>query len=156
MFTSQDVARLTDVTLRQLQWWDEQGVVTPIHRSHRRLYNRFEVLQVSLIIGLRAKGMSLQKTRGVLKRLKESNFADYVAKHAKKADVYLLTDGDRVFLENTLYGIVKVLGDSDRPMIALCISELVRKLDGATNGRKPIGSEVGNSTGRRNRVEKVS
>ena len=37
-FSSLEVSRLTGVSLRQLQWWDEQGVVSPVQRGHRRLY----------------------------------------------------------------------------------------------------------------------
>ena len=128
-YNSLDVAELTGVSLRQLQWWDEQGVVTPVQRSHRRLYSRFEVLQVSLIIGLRGKGMSLQKTRGVLKRLEERYGADYIAMHGRGSDVYLLTDGSNVYLENSPHDIVNVMRDSYRPIVALCISDLIRRLD---------------------------
>jgi hypothetical protein len=38
-FTSQQVIALTGITPRQLQWWDERGVVKPEREGHRRLYS---------------------------------------------------------------------------------------------------------------------
>ncbi len=37
-FSSEEVATLARVTARQLQWWDERGVVSPEHQGHRRRY----------------------------------------------------------------------------------------------------------------------
>ncbi len=57
------------VSLRQLQWWDEQHVVSPRHQGHRRMYSSEEVLEVTVIAELRRKGFSLQKLRRVLRYL---------------------------------------------------------------------------------------
>ena len=69
-YSSNDVASMTGVSLRQLQWWDEQGVVSPVQRGHRRMYQLHEVIEVALITELRSKGISLQKIRKVLGFLK--------------------------------------------------------------------------------------
>jgi len=44
---SVDVARLSGVSLRQLQWWDEQKVVSPRHDGHKRIYDMAEVVEVA-------------------------------------------------------------------------------------------------------------
>src|ERR1035441_3816801 len=49
VFSSTDVSRLSGVSLRQLQWWDEQKVVSPRHEGHRRMYALQEVVEVSVI-----------------------------------------------------------------------------------------------------------
>ena len=54
-YSSLDVSNMTGVSLRQLQWWDEQGVVSPVQRGHRRMYQLHEVVEVSLITELRRK-----------------------------------------------------------------------------------------------------
>ena len=38
-FTSREAVRLTGITPRQLQWWDERGIVVPAREGHRRLYS---------------------------------------------------------------------------------------------------------------------
>ena len=37
-YNAADVAGLAQVTLRQLQWWDERKVVSPRHEGYRRSY----------------------------------------------------------------------------------------------------------------------
>jgi len=54
------VARLSGVSLRQLQWWDEKKVVSPRHEGHRRVYSPAEVIEIKVIAELRRKGFSLQ------------------------------------------------------------------------------------------------
>ncbi len=35
-YTSREVMTLTGITARQLQWWDERGIVVPEHAGHKR------------------------------------------------------------------------------------------------------------------------
>src|SRR6202048_4793365 len=66
-YSSVEVSTLADVSLRQLQWWDERKVVSPRHEGHRRVYGAAEVVEITVIAELRRKGFSLQKIRRVLK-----------------------------------------------------------------------------------------
>ncbi|MGZ4835901.1 MAG: MerR family transcriptional regulator, partial [Terriglobales bacterium] len=34
-YTSNEVIALTGITARQLQWWDERGLVVPLKQGHR-------------------------------------------------------------------------------------------------------------------------
>ena len=138
-YNSLDVAELTGVSLRQLQWWDEQGLVTPMQAGHRRMYTAFEVLQISLIMGLRNKGMSLQKIRPLLDRLDPRKVLDAVRVDGEGRDVYFLTDGRAVYLEEAAERIVGILRDSDRPISAVCVSDLYRELGLGESPRKPVG-----------------
>ena len=68
-FTSQQVIALTGITPRQLQWWDERGVVKPEREGHRRLYSMNHLTEVAVICELRRKGFSLQGVRKVMRFL---------------------------------------------------------------------------------------
>ena len=68
-FTSSDVSGIAQVSLRQLQWWDERKVVSPRHEGHKRVYQSDEVIEITVIAELRRKGFSLQKIRRVLRFL---------------------------------------------------------------------------------------
>ena len=138
-YNSLDVADLTGVSLRQLQWWDEQGLVTPMQAGHRRMYTAFEVLQISLIMGLRNKGMSLQKIRPLLDHLNPRHVLDAVRADGGGRDVYFLTDGKAVYLEEATDTIVGILRDSERPISAICVSDLYRELGLGESPRKPVG-----------------
>ena len=68
-FTSNEVIALTGITPRQLQWWDERGVVKPEREGHRRLYSMNHLTEVAVICELRRKGISLQGIRRVMRFL---------------------------------------------------------------------------------------
>src|ERR1700724_923584 len=68
-YSSSEVAEVAQVSLRQLQWWDERKVVSPRHERHRRVYGPGEVIEITVIAELRRKGFSLQKIRRVLRFL---------------------------------------------------------------------------------------
>lgn len=146
-YSSLDVAELTGVSLRQLQWWDEQGLVSPQQSGHRRLYTSLEVLQVSLIMSLRTKGMSLQKIRPLLGKLSLKRVAEAVATNGVGGDAFLLTDGEAVHLHSSPGRIMEVLRDSERPITAVCITEMCRNLAIPDVAKKPVGT-ASTSTGR--------
>src|SRR5213075_1864715 len=99
VYTSTDVARISGVSLRQLQWWDERNVVSPRQDGHRRVYLPQEVIEVSVIAELRRKGFSLQKIRRVLRFLQREMGKRLGDALAASSDVHLLTDGKSIYLE---------------------------------------------------------
>ncbi len=155
IYSSLDVAGLTGVSLRQLQWWDEQGVVTPMQKGRRRLYNPTEVLLVSVIVGLRRKKLSLQKIRKVVDELKGDKSIAELATEPAVSEVYLLTDGDHVSLQDSVQRIIDIQVESPTPMTLLCVSDLLRKLGWADDEtpRKPVHIETSGTGGvRRSRT----
>ena len=73
-FITSAVARIAGVTLRQLQWWDEQGLLSPAQDGHSRMYERAEVLRALLIAELRARGFPLTKVRRLLRAIDQQHF----------------------------------------------------------------------------------
>jgi hypothetical protein len=49
MFTSGQVREMTGVSLRQIQLWDERGIVRGDISRHKRFYSRQKVLLIALI-----------------------------------------------------------------------------------------------------------
>src|ERR1700740_2616836 len=58
-FTSREVIVLTGITPRQLQWWDERGVVVPSRQGHRRLYSLEDLTEMAGIREFAGRGVSL-------------------------------------------------------------------------------------------------
>ncbi len=128
-FSSEEVASLSRVTARQLQWWDERGVVSPDHQGHRRRYRLEELIEVSVISELRRKGFSLQKIRKVLRFLHRElgrRLADVLR---PASEYHLLTDGRNIFLEDNQRKIMDLLKNSRQPIISVCITDQVRRLE---------------------------
>ncbi len=127
-FSSEDVAALARVTPRQLQWWDERGVVSPEQQGHRRRYRLDELIEVAVIAELRSKGFPLQKIRRVLRFLHRELGRRLSDVLRPTSEYHLLTDGRHIFLEDSQRKIVDLLKNSRQPIISVCISDQVRRL----------------------------
>src|SRR5438445_12342960 len=99
-YTSTDVAKIAQVSLRQLQWWDERKVVSPRHEGHKRIYNPEEVIEITVIAELRRKGFSLQKIRRVLRFLQREMGKRLADVLERESDLHLVTDGKTILLED--------------------------------------------------------
>jgi len=126
-YTSGDVARIADVSLRQLQWWDEQNVVSPRQVGHRRVYMQQEVAEISVIAELRRKGFSLQKIRRVLKFLQREMGERLGSALAADAEIHLLTDGRNIYLEDEPGRVIDVLKNARQPMFLVCVTDQLRR-----------------------------
>ncbi|HMF77486.1 MAG TPA: MerR family transcriptional regulator [Bryobacteraceae bacterium] len=128
-FTSTDVAKIAQVSLRQLQWWDERKVVSPRHEGHKRIYLPEEVVEITVIAELRRKGFSLQKIRRVLRFLQREMGRRLVEVLSSESRLHLLTDGKSIFLEDQQDRIIDLLKNARQPMFLVCVSDQVKRLE---------------------------
>ena len=127
-FSSRDVVGLTGITPRQLQWWDEKGIVVPARKGHRRLYSMGDLTEVALICELRRRGFSLQRVRKVVRFL-QREFGKRLAETVSGASEYhLLTDGSTLYLETSARQIVDILKNARQPMLSICLTDTVRQV----------------------------
>jgi DNA-binding transcriptional MerR regulator len=140
-YNSSDVSRIAQVSLRQLQWWDERKVVSPRHEGHKRVYSAEEVLEVTVIAELRRKGFSLQKIRRVLRFLQREMGKRLADVLSGEHDLHLVTDGKSIYLEENSERIVDILKNARQPMFLVCVSDQVRRLN-APAARKPAKAET--------------
>ena len=127
-FTSLEVVTLTGITPRQLQWWDERGIVRPVREGHRRLYSFDDVAEIAVICELRRRGFSLQRMRKVLRFLQRELGKRLVETVSAGSEFHLLTDGKNIFLENSAQGVIDVLKNSRQPLLAVCLSDTVQRV----------------------------
>jgi DNA-binding transcriptional MerR regulator len=153
-FSSQEVMALVSVTARQLQWWDERGVVKPDHIGHRRLYSMQNVLEIAVICELRRKGFSLQGVRKVIRFLQREFGKGLAEIVARNSDVHLLTDGKHIYIETSAREIVDILKNSNQPILGICLSDAVRQVKADVIARKASTSVT--SSIERRRARKVS
>lgn len=153
-FTSNQIIALTGITARQLQWWDERGVVKPEHIGHRRFYSMQNVMEMAVISELRRKGFSLQGVRKVMRFLQREFGKGLAEIVARNSDVHLLTDGTRLYLETSAKQIVDILKNSSQPILGICLSDAVRQVRAELTARKASTSVT--SVFERRRARKVS
>ena len=127
-YTSSEVSDIADVSLRQLQWWDERKVVSPRHEGHKRVYTPEEVVEITVIAELRRKGFSLQKIRRVLRFLQREMDRRLSEVLQSESDLHLVTDGKSIYLEDHQERIIDILKNARQPMFLVCVSDQVRRL----------------------------
>ena len=141
-FTSNDVVALTGITPRQLQWWDERGIVRPAREGRVRVYGLDDLAEVAVICELRRRGFSLQRVRKVMRFLQREFGKRLVETVSGESDYHLLTDGERIYLETDARQIIDILKNARQPMLAVCLSDTVRR----------VRAEVKNSSLRANKI----
>src|SRR6266481_3677035 len=141
VYASSDVARISGVSLRQLQWWDEQHVVSPRHDGHKRVYLPNEVIEVTVIAELRRKGFCLQKIRRVLRFLQREMGKRLAEVLQAASELHLVTDGKSIYLEDQHDRIIDILKNARQPMFLVSVSDQARRL--TEMERKPVRMEPG-------------
>lgn len=58
--TTKEISQKTGVSLRQLQWWDENGLVRATIRGHLRQYEDWQVRLIGIVTELRNRNIGLQ------------------------------------------------------------------------------------------------
>jgi DNA-binding transcriptional MerR regulator len=90
-----DIVHMFDVSRRQLQWWDEKGVLEPEHFQHARLYTFEDAVIVGMLTDLRNRGATLQLIRGILRAL-----ANGIRKRAFQIPDWAIVEPRRIVFEN--------------------------------------------------------
>ncbi len=127
-FTSNEVISLTGITPRQLQWWDERGIVVPARQGRNRLYSMDDLAEVAVLCQLRKKGFSLQRVRKIMRFLQKELGKRLVETVTSGSDYHLLSDGKRIYLENSEKQVVDILKNARQPILAVCLSDAVREI----------------------------
>ena len=135
-FTSNEVVVLTGITPRQLQWWDERGVVKPEREGHRRVYSMNQLTEVAVICQLRHKGFSLQGVRKVMRFLAHEFGKGLAEIVDRNSEIHLLTDGEHLYLETSARQIVDIMKNSNQPILGVCLSDAVRQVKAGVTAAK--------------------
>jgi DNA-binding transcriptional MerR regulator len=128
-YDSKTASRIVGVSLRQLQYWDEQDFIRPSvklaeGRGTKRLYSFNDLVCLQVVRDLARHGFSLQMIRRCLRPLKES--ATQTMRRAES--LRYLTDGRELFV---LTGDRRKMLDAMKRqfVLSLGIGSLVRELD---------------------------
>jgi DNA-binding transcriptional MerR regulator len=130
-YSAREVAGLTGLTGRQLQWWDEAGVFRPSIAPRRttqggfteRRYSPVDVLELIALADLRGKGFDNASLKQMMDALR-----DYFRRRLSETlddagDLRLLTDGQGLFLQTRQGHVFDLLVD---PMQALLGSDALK------------------------------
>jgi len=146
-YDSKTASRIVGVSLRQLQYWDEQDFIRPSvkladGRGSKRLYSFNDLICLKVVRHLARHGFNLQKIRRCVAPLKQNAAR---TEHAAKSLRYL-TDGEELFVITD--DRQKILQAMEREFVlSLGIGSLVRELGDQT--RRAISGRKRKKAGRR-------
>jgi len=104
-YTSREVAGLTGLTARQLQWWDARRLFKPAVAPHRteaggfteRRYTPLDVLELQVLADLRRRGFSVPRLRRLLSTLREVFGIRLVEAIGEGGPMTLFIAGDQLY-----------------------------------------------------------
>jgi hypothetical protein len=126
------VAFALGLSLRQLQWWDETGLIRPRRgggsgagRPDQRCYSMTVAVQCGVLAELRRGGMALQKIRKV-RAFIVANISD-VQLHSGR-QLFVLTDGTSSHLAFKPEDVVRVMTQEQRPLQCIAINDVAARI----------------------------
>src|SRR5438270_1389888 len=99
---------LTGITARQLQWWDERGVVRPERQGRNRFCSMTDLAEVTVICEFRDEGFSLQRIRKIVRFLQREFGRRLIETVSGASEYHLLTDGTLIYMQKTAYEIIDI------------------------------------------------
>jgi DNA-binding transcriptional MerR regulator len=157
-YTSREVAGLTGLTARQLQWWDSRRLFTAAIAPHRteaggfteRRYTPLDVLELQVLADLRRRGFSIPRLRRLLTTLRDVFGVRLYEAIGDGGPLTLLIGGDRLYArteDNRLFNLdyptqpLLVVGEDlqVRPLLARERRRRVSGLERSSRRRRPAG-----------------
>lgn len=126
-YSAREVASLTGLSARQLQWWDARRVFASAIASRRtvaggfteRRYTPVDLLELMVLADLRRHGMSIGRIRLLLETLRERFGVRLFDAVGGAGTLTLLTDGRDVYARTSEGAFFNLLKDPDQPLLVV-------------------------------------
>jgi DNA-binding transcriptional MerR regulator len=146
-YSSREVAALTGLTARQLQWWDErrlfQSAVAPKPTAAggftERRYTPVDLLELMVLAELRRQGLTLGRLRLLLETLRSRFNVRLFDAIGGSGSLTLLTDGCDIYARTAKGQFYNLLRDPEQPLLVIAPEPEWRELSSkpGARARKP-------------------
>jgi DNA-binding transcriptional MerR regulator len=127
LYSSREVAQLTGLTARQLQWWAKKDFFPPAVPSHKteaggfteRRYTPVELLELLVLADLLRKGFTVARIRKLLKVLKVRFKTRLYDAIEGGGPVTLFMDGDNIYARTEEGDLFSVLDNAAQPLMIM-------------------------------------
>jgi DNA-binding transcriptional MerR regulator len=142
-YSAREVAALTGLTARQLQWWDARRLFAPAVRPRRteaggfteRRYSPLDFFELLVLADLRKRGFSVQKLRVLLETLRTGFGVRLFDATSEGGRVRLLTNGREIYLRTESGLFFDIFRDPTQPLLEIGEEGLLRDLNSRTSVR---------------------
>lgn len=143
-YSAREVAELTGLSARQLQWWDARRLFAPAVASRRtaaggyteRRYTPVDLLELMVLSDLRRQGLSVGRIRLLLETLRTKFGIRLFEAIGGAGTITLLTDGREIYARTADGGFINLLRAPDQPMLVVGDLPLLKELTARTKPSK--------------------
>jgi len=136
LYSSREVAALTGLSAKQLQWWDAKRLIRPSVPSHptdkggftERRYTSIELLELMVLADLRRRGFSISRIRKLLEVLRTRFKVRLFEAIEGGGPITLFIDGSDIFAKTEKGDLYNVLESPSQPMLMLGDDVRLRQL----------------------------
>src|SRR5688572_22923347 len=127
LYSSREVAQLTGLTARQLQWWAQRDLFPATVPSHKteaggfteRRYTPIELLELMVLADLRRKGFTVARIRKLLLVLKTRFKTRLYEAIEGGGPVTLYIDGENIYAKNDRGDLFSILDNAAQPLMMM-------------------------------------
>jgi DNA-binding transcriptional MerR regulator len=142
-YSSREVASLTGLTARQLQLWDQSGLVAaaiPPHKTDaggytERRYTPIELFELLVLADLRRRGFSVHQLRQLQRVLREQFGERLFDATGGGGAVQLLTDGRDIYARTASGAFFNLLKSPKQPLLVVDGEDVLRQVTGRARTR---------------------
>ena len=152
-YSAREVAALTGLSARQLQWWDARRLFMSAVASKRtaaggfteRRYTPVDLLELMVLADLRRQGLSVARIRLLLETLRGKFGIRLFDAVGGAGAITLLTDGTEIYARLPDGEFVNLLRAPDQPLLVVGDGLPLRQLTARTKsqGRKKVKRKAG-------------
>lgn len=143
-YSAREVASLTGLTARQLQWWDASRLLTPTVAPRRteaggyteRRYSPFELMELMALADLRRHGITVGKIRKLLAILRDQFGVRLFETIGEGGKLTLLTDGIELYGRSPQGELFNLLRAPEQPLLVIGDGLKLRALTARARRRK--------------------
>lgn len=148
-YSAREVAAMTGLTARQLQWWDARRVFAPAVASKRtaaggfteRRYTPVDLLELLVLADLRRQGMSTGRIRLLLDTLRERFGIRLFDAVGGAGPLTLLSDGRDIYARTARGDFFNLFKDPAQPLLVVGDERALKALTAkarANRRRRPV------------------
>jgi DNA-binding transcriptional MerR regulator len=147
-YSSREVASITGLSARQLQWWDARKLMKPSIAPHRtdaggfteRRYSPVDLFELAVLADLRRSGLSVSKLRLLLETLRRRFGIRLFDAIGGGGAITLLTDGKELYARTINGQFFNLLRSPGQPLLVVgeegSLKELQLRLRSKSRGKK--------------------
>ena len=135
-YSSREVAAITGLSARQLQWWDTRKIIKPSVATHRteaggyteRRYSPVALFELAVLADLRRGGFSVGKIRQLLDTLRRRFGVRLFDAIGGGGSITLLTDGKEIYARSETGQFFNLLRAPGQPLLVVGNEDSLKEL----------------------------